>query len=235
MKLSITRIAILALLTFAASSVVVVVDSGEAQAQKRKKGKVKKLRAMGGIKGGLIVSGEVESGFEVDGEAVAGSSGVTLQDESSFGINAYAAWPVAKTVRVGPSIWAFPSVEYKQENQTTSTNEDSSFGLEANLIAEYVMPLGKFDGFGYVEGGLSMIMPPEPKEETAVKEENMIGYNVGGGLGGQFLVSKSLAARADLRGSFYSVSSDTDVNGETRSLTLEGTRFMLNVGIAFGL
>ncbi|MBH23633.1 MAG: hypothetical protein CMH57_04020 [Myxococcales bacterium] len=228
MKLFLSRAA-LALTAFAAATALIAMDANEAHAQKRK-GKVKKLRPMGGVRGGFILTGSGDAEVEAGGQTASAS----YDDNSTYALNGFAAWPVAKNIRVGGSIWWLPSLDLRDADAPEPDEKGMEF--DVNLLAEYVMPFGSVDGFAYGEGGLSIMLPPDDGDgDSSNDPDNGFGYNVGGGAGAQFLVSSSLALRGDLRLQYYSVDFTNDVAGTEVTTTFAGTRVMLNVGVAFGL
>ncbi|MEL6180674.1 MAG: hypothetical protein AAFS10_17065 [Myxococcota bacterium] len=220
--------AMLVLTVLTATTALVAIDAQEAHAQKRKKGKVKGLRPMGGIRGGFILAGSGELTAEGGGTSITSD----YDDESLYALNAFAAWPVAKSVRVGGSVWVFPAVDLRPDG--AGEPDETDFGLDINLLGEYVMPLGTVDGFAYGEAGLSTIFQSDDGDDQT-DEVTGLGFNIGAGVGAQFLVSSALAARADLKFSYYSVNFENELGDQTITTTAAGTRILLNVGIAFGL
>jgi hypothetical protein len=219
---------------FATTSVMTTIDVEEATAAPRKvrkkKGKtgISKNRPIAGVKGGFVISGSGETDVE-------GQTGTTeYDDDSTYGLNAYALFPVAPNIRVGGSVWLWPKWDITATGDTSEPGDDDALGLDINVMGEYALDFGKADGFAFAEGGYSLVLPPKD-DEAAEDPPAFSGFNFGGGIGGALYLSRQLALRADIKYEYYSVTADVDVGSSTFAVTNAGNRVTINAGIAFGL
>jgi hypothetical protein len=207
-------------------------ESVEAKPRKIKKRKTKgfsKRRPIAGVKGGFILSG---SG-EIETEDATGST--EYDDDSTFGLNGYFLFPVAPNLRVGGSVWLFPQWDTtpKESNRTDDDGDDAK-ELDINVMAEYALDFGGVAGYVFFEGGYSLLFPPED-DDAQSEPETGTGFNLGGGVGGGFPLSRQLALRVDVKFTSYSITQESDFGDTTIESTLSGNRVTLNAGVAFGL
>lgn len=220
---------------FACSSVMVTADADIADAKPRKvrKKKAKKTgisknRPIAGLKGGFVVSGSGEA----ETENVSGTQ--EYDDDSTYGLNAYALFPVSPGLRVGGSVWLWPKWDVAFTGQESDDAEDDSISLDVNAMGEYHLDFGRADGFAYAEGGYTLVLPPED-ENSQAEPPTFSGFNFGGGIGGALYLSKQLMLRGDIKYEYYSVSADVEFGSSTITQTFTGNRVTLNAGVAFGL
>lgn len=220
---------------FATTAVVATTDADLAEAAtprkvKKKKGTkgISKNRPIAGVKGGFVISGAGE--FEQEGT----TGTVEYDDDSTYGINGFALFPIAPGIRVGGSVWLWPKWDVKLSGQTSDSGSDDALSLDINVLGEYALDFGKADGFAYAEGGYSLVS--FPKDDTQPTDPPVFGgFNFGGGIGGALYLSRQLALRGDVKYEYYSVSADVDFGNTTANQTFAGSRITLNAGIAFGL
>ncbi len=208
------------------TTTMAVLDSDTVEAQtrrpksKRKRSKRRRRRtrrptSFAGIRTGLILTGP--GNLTVDGS----DNEVKFEDESGVGINGLAIFPIQNNIRGGVSLWFFPGYETNSANDRNS--QEGSMML-LNAIGEFVLPVNQVDGFAYGEAGVALVLPGD--DDTS----DFLGFNIGVGLGAQFLVSNNMAIRADGQFGFYTVS-----NNDDNELSLSAQRIMLNIGVMFGL
>lgn len=206
------------------TAVMTVSTSDTVEAQTRPKKRTRRPRrrrarrptSFAGFRTGLILTGPGNLS-NADGDEV------KFEDESTFGINGLAVFPIQNNIRGGASLWLFPGYE---ANRGSGQNDITGTMLHLNAIGEFVLPVNQVDGFAFAEAGVSLVLP----DDDDVAESDFLGFNFGVGVGAQFLVSRQMAIRTDGKFEFYNVT-----NNDNDELTLSAQRIMLNVGVMFGL
>jgi hypothetical protein len=201
---------------------MVVFDADEVSAQTRpkkvrKKRKRKRRRSrrptsfIGARLGGILTA---------PGELSVGNNTSKFDDESGAGINGLAVFAIQSNIRAGLSIWLFP--DFTAESR--GTDIDGSM-VQLNGQGEFVIPVSRqVEGFGFAEAGVAILNNDDSDQG------DFLGFNAGIGIGGQFLVSRSVAIRGEGKFEFYNVS-----NNEDDEVTLNAQRVMLNIGVLFGI
>lgn len=230
MKMLTTRFMLMAVLTTGIAFFVTTVEPPEAEAQRRRKRrkkrkKRKKMQPLLGAKLGLIGlgSGTIQT---TGGGATAEA---TYEEKSLYALNGFFLAPVSRQVLIGASLWFTPSFDPRAQNSTTIPTE-TGYATEVNGLAEFRQKFQGLDGFLYGEAGFMIITPPDPAQGEPARD-NATGFNLGGGAGIQFAVSRQVVLRTDARFSFFTASSAFNNTEET----INGTRLMINAGVAFGL
>lgn len=224
-----------AVLAVAAVAVSAAAAPTEAQAQVKKVKKKKKSKSKGvsskkavvGLRGGVVLSGSGQTSVEgFDGSA-------DYTDNSAFAVNAFGLFPIGNKLRVGASLWYYPTIDLDLTGSNVEDDTNDFSGADVNAMIEYSQLFQKtFRIYGYGEAGLSIWFPSETEEDAA----SPTGFNAALGAGLAYGVSKGFEVRGELRYQpFYSVSATTEVGGDELTSTSSGQRLMVNLGFGFGL
>jgi hypothetical protein len=185
-----------------------------------------------GVRVGTAVS---QSGnYSVQGEL----DGLTFQDGGPFTsdpgvhLNAYAEFELLSFLAVGGGFWYFGDFKpvVSVDDNTQITNAFNALDLNAHLALRIPSP-----GFSYqlmVGGGVSTLSPKDPPEGEDV--DSAQGYNLLVGAGGA-LRAGSFLVTFDTVYQYYRVSRETRQDVLRVNETIDGTRIMINLGLALRL
>ncbi len=202
------------------TAVLSVIDAGEGWSQERpRKSKTKRKRRRS-PKPTSFIGVRVAGILTAPGELTVGDNSAKFEDESGAGVGGLIVFPIQNNIRGGASIWFFPAFEAAREG----ADVDGTM-IELNAQGEFVVPMSReVDGYGFGEAGVAILNANDSDLG------DFLGFNFGGGVGAQILVSGNFAIRGEGKFEFYNISNNNDV--ET---TLNASRVLLTVGGMFGL
>ncbi len=182
-----------------------------------------------GARMATVIAAGADVSATVTAEGDTDSIDQTITEETGLAINGYGLIGVGDYIGVGGSVWFFPSVNLGSTGSNVGLQGDFS-ELDLNGMLALTLPLAKLDTAVFVEGGVSVLTPPNSDPVG----DPYTGFNFGAGVGSAYNFG-ALRLLLGVRMQFYDVSRQSEFEGAEIDLSLSGQRITFELGLSYAL